>query len=1784
MAAITGTNSKNTLVGTNSKDIIVALDDDDIAAGLGGNDSIDGGNDLDSLFGGTGNDTILGGSGADLIHGGAGNDLIGLSDNSRNASPGGGAGDVIYGDGFNNFILVSGNVVGQDPTAPTQRGDDVIYGTAETDTIYGDSGDNLDGSGGEGHDTIFAGSGSDTVYGEAGNDSISGEGGNDLLVGGDGKDTLSGGEGNDTLMGGSGADVIDGGSGDDRIVYNGVSDSSGNKNDTINAFVSGLNYASGDKIDITGFLPSGAEIHWLGAPPAAPIPHTAWYQPVAGGVKLMVDSSGDGVADLQVVLQGIGSLKHSDILGVMNADLVILSDSTPQPDGAVEAGRNTPGDPNASGVLLVNGTGLDLEGDVLQVANAGVQQGTYGSIVVALDGSWTYTLNDLEADTDALNAGQSATDHFSLLFTDGLAISNPVNLVIAVIGANDAPALIGGPNSALPIVEVSTDAAGGPADHVSGSATFSPDSEKVLFHSVATNLVAGDTNSGTDVFLKDLDSGSITRVSTDAGGGQANGSSSGAVFSPDGAKIAFRSDASNLVAGDTNGKPDIFVKDLGTGVVTRVSTSAAGGEADLLAAYVIGFPTSGTVAFYSHATNLVPGDTNGLPDIFIKDLATGAITRVNNGGGGQVTYLVETPVFSADGSKIAFQSASANVVPGDTNGVPDIFVKDLITGSITRVSTDSGGAQANHLSETPVFSPDGSKVAFSSVASNLVAGDTIATDDIFIKDLVTGAIVRVSTNESGVAANGSSFDPAFSPDGGRIAFYSYANNLVPGDTNNRPDVFVKDLATGAIVRVNTSEFGVQADSLSLSTNPVFSPDGLRIVFESSAENLAPSGYPIGLTDIFVKELTGVPVLALPTIAEDSTSPGTSVGALIGAVVHDPDAGAVAGAAIVAADAANGSWQYSLDNGGNWLALGAVSNSYARLLAPDALIRFVPFADWNGQATMQLRAWDQTSGSNGQVADTTSNGGSTAFSGEVSVAQVTVTPANDPPFVVNATTDAITEDESDPLLTASGTITFDDLEVGDAHTVFPTKTSGSLGGFLTASLIDPATGPELGTISWSYLTSNFNTQYLAEGETATESFLVSIFDDHGGVGVQAVDVNVIGANDAPVLGHIRVGAPIVRVSTDAFGGQGDSSSLGPVFSPDGTKIAFFGSASNLVAGDTNGVYDIFVKDLASGQVVRASTDASGAEANDFSRTPVFSPDGSKVAFASAASNLVPGDTNLGFDIFVKDLASGAIVRASTDSSGNQQSGVSFRAMFSPDGTKLIFESTASNLTAGDTNLHSDVFIKDLASGAITRVSTDSSGAQANGLSFGGAFSPDGSKVAFVSAASNLVSGDSNGVQDIFLKDLSTGQVTLVSVNAFGIPSDADLDNFVFSHDGTKIAFASDATDLVASDTNAALDVFVKDLVTGLVILVSTDAAGNQANGASFNPAFSPDDQQVMFGSFAANLVQGDQNSELDIFVKNLATGEVVRVSTGAGGDEANSFSLNAVFTPNGEQVAFHSLASNLVDGDSNQADDIFVKDLAFGGPVVTEDAETFVGGNMGFADADLADAHTVEATPAAGGYIGTFLASVDDDSTGDGMGSVGWSFSVDNGSLQFLESGETLVQTYTITVDDGLAAASKDVTITIHGEDEPPIQGDGDANELAGNAGDDLILGEGGNDILVGGAGDDTLTGGSGDDEFRWNGGDQGSPGAPTEDTVTDFLDSGDLLNLSDLLVGESVGNLDSYLDFGLAAGATTVSVRTSGSGGADQLIVLNGVDLVSGTSGDNEIISNLLTAGRLITD
>ena len=381
------------------------------------------------------------------------------------------------------------------------------------------------------------------------------------------------------------------------------------------------------------------------------------------------------------------------------------------------------------------------------------------------------------------------------------------------------------------------------------------DGRYVAFHSAASNLVGSDTNEREDVFVHDRQTGATERVSVASDGSESDGGILGArqpAINADGRYVAFCSDASDLVAGDTNGCDDIFVHDRQTGATERVSVASDGSEGDYPSTYSLAISGDGRyVAFGSQATNLVAGDTNSTWDVFLHDRQTGVTERVSVASDGSESngpsYYMSV---SGDGRYVAFDSNASDLVAGDTNGDRDTFVHDRQTGATTRVSVASDGSEANGTSWRPSISADGRYVAFDSTAPDLVGGDTNGFTDVFVHDRQTGATVRVSVTGDGGAANGSSFEAAMSADGGDVAFVSTASNLVTGDTNSAEDIFLYKLQTGAIERVSVAGDGTQANSTTF--NCTIGNDGSCIAFESGASNLV-EWDANGSADVFVRQ-------------------------------------------------------------------------------------------------------------------------------------------------------------------------------------------------------------------------------------------------------------------------------------------------------------------------------------------------------------------------------------------------------------------------------------------------------------------------------------------------------------------------------------------------------------------------------------------------------------------------------------------------------------------------------------------------------------------------------------------------------------------------------------------------------------------------------------------------------------------------------------------------------------------------------------------------------------------
>src|SRR5690606_542044 len=314
--------------------------------------------------------------------------------------------------------------------------------------------------------------------------------------------------------------------------------------------------------------------------------------------------------------------------------------------------------------------------------------------------------------------------------------------------------------------------------------------------------------------------------------------------------------------------------------------------------------------------------------------------------------------------------------------------------------------------------------------------------------------------------------------------------------------------------------------------------------------------------------------------------------------------------------------------------------------------------------------------------------------------------------------------------------------------------------------------------------------------------------------------------------------------------------------------------------------------AQGETVRISQSPSGQGVSGQSASAAISADGRYVAFHSSAFELVADDTNAVWDVFVHDRQTGVIDRVSVSSNGDQATfGDSFLPSISPNGRYISFASGAPDLTAGDTNGVDDIFVHDRGTGDTERVSLNSDGEEANSNSYASALSADGRFVAFESDASNLVTDDTNGMRDIFIHDRQTGQTRRVSVALAGQPNGASSDVSI-SADGRYVAFSSLASNLVEDDGNGSYDVFVHDLQSESISRVSLDSNGSEGDGDSFEPAMSPDGRFISFTSRATNLVADDTNGVADVFVHDRQTGETTRVSVSSDGTEGDGDSLES----------------------------------------------------------------------------------------------------------------------------------------------------------------------------------------------------------------------------------------------------------------------------------------------------
>jgi Tol biopolymer transport system component len=392
----------------------------------------------------------------------------------------------------------------------------------------------------------------------------------------------------------------------------------------------------------------------------------------------------------------------------------------------------------------------------------------------------------------------------------------------------------GGASAQSGVTELVTkDTFGDPAG--GGAPAISADGSVIAFQSFGQGLDPLDTNFTLDVFA--WEGGLIRLVSRSTAGAAGNNPSGNPALSADGSAIAFTSLANNLVAGDANSRFDIFVRTSAS--TARANLSSAGAEANNQSDQSALSADGRYVVFQSNASNLLPGDPTPTAHVYRRDNQTGAIVRLDVNGGAIGNAEASRPSISGDGQFVAFASLASNLASGDTNNLPDIFVRDVLNGTTARVSVSSQGAQALGESLRPRITGDGRFVAFDSTAANLVGDDTNGLRDVFVRDTLLGTTVRASTGPGGIEGDGESWGASLSADGRFVAFVSSSTTFDPTDTNGLADVYVKDLLTGRISRESAAVNGGNANGAVNAA--ALSASGLVLAFESTATNLTSPG-------------------------------------------------------------------------------------------------------------------------------------------------------------------------------------------------------------------------------------------------------------------------------------------------------------------------------------------------------------------------------------------------------------------------------------------------------------------------------------------------------------------------------------------------------------------------------------------------------------------------------------------------------------------------------------------------------------------------------------------------------------------------------------------------------------------------------------------------------------------------------------------------------------------------------------------------------------------------------
>jgi Tol biopolymer transport system component len=888
------------------------------------------------------------------------------------------------------------------------------------------------------------------------------------------------------------------------------------------------------------------------------------------------------------------------------------------------------------------------------------------------------------------------------------------------------------------------------------------------------------------------------------------------------------------------------------------------------------------------------------------------------------------PSVSPDGRFVVFTSAANDLVPGGNSvSALNVFLCDRSNTTVLVSGNWNGAGGGNGDSVSGQVSTNGQFVVFQSDASNLVPNDTNGVTDIFVRDLVAGTTTLVSVSTNGGPANGASTDPVITPDGRYVAFISSASNLVPGDTNGIPDIFVRDLVAGTNDLVSVGALLPSGSTSPIMATPVITPDGRYVAFFSLATNLV-SAVP-GTTpgEVYVRDR----LLGAMTWA--STNASTIVSAAyhqnnLNLLSYHPrlsDDGryvafktggtATAGTgAILRYDSTAGTTALVNTNGiGNSVDL---DDNDGPEMTPDG--RFIAFDRREGTQSSysSVHVWD----SQGAVDTLVSDNGSGVQANTSSYAPVITPDGQFVAFLSNVTN-----------LTGN--------TVSNGCHVYLRNLQSS-----TTQLVDVDTNG-IGSTD----------DYRASLSLSADGRFVAFSSPDGRLA--SLDKNR--ATDVFVRDLVAGTTEMISQRNAAVIPQsGDGSCWLPQLSvsADGRWVAFASSADDLVLNDTNNAPDVFVRDLVGGATVLASVGFDGSPARGgASDNPLISADGRYVVFLSSATNLTAGQINTNWNVFRRDLQAGTNTLVSVGINGvSPGNGDASDPVMSPDGRYVAFLSAANNLATGITS-GVNTFWRDVNLGQTVGLQG------ANNFTFDPSLSSNGRYVAYPygisTATARLQIRDTQLGTDIYT---NAGAVTSASIdptgtkilywmtntlyaddvatrsNLFSIPSMAPIRNATsWSDDGRWLTFVSSTNPVSGDDgTNK---VYLRDFQTGTLSLIGTIGPTNSTMDVSSDVSvMSGNGRFVAYRSAVINTVIGDNTTPPNVFLLDRLTGSNTVLTAGQAGSSPIPWVSRPVLSDGGATIAFLDLGSGLATGDLSRLPDAFGISVDTSAALVDSDAD------------------------------------------------------------------------------------------------------------------------------------------------------------------------------------------------------------------------------------------------------